>query len=111
MLRTTTILAVALAFLGACDIIDPPVPGSLLVEPTWVVLEVGQSAQVTVQILDQHGQPLDDPPRDFRPTWSVDDEHIATVDDDGLITALATGPTTVHVRAGRLRAEIGVRVQ
>ncbi|MDE6480399.1 MAG: Ig-like domain-containing protein, partial [Muribaculaceae bacterium] len=55
-------------------------------------LEVGDSYQLTVQIV-----PADATFQDLE--WWIDDETIAHITNDGLITVIGEGKTTIHVRS------------
>ncbi len=55
-------------------------------------LEVGDTFQLTAEII-----PADATYQDLE--WWVDDDAIATVDQNGMVTMLSEGETTVHVRS------------
>ncbi len=58
-------------------------------------IAIGDSVQVTVSVMNKE-QPVADP----KFTWSVEDETIASVDENGLITALKEGYTVVTCSYG-----------
>ena len=66
---------------------DPVPSGDYALDVSSVALKAGETKQITV--LDDKGQPVQSV------TYSSDDNSIATVSESGLITAVATGETTV----------------
>jgi peptidoglycan/xylan/chitin deacetylase (PgdA/CDA1 family)/type 1 fimbria pilin len=90
---------------GAAPVV--PVPTSLLLEPSAVVLEaIGQSEQVRARVLDQDGRPMPDVPAE----WVSDDPAVASVSPTGSVTAVANGATTIRVGAGDVEATLTVTV-
>jgi uncharacterized protein YjdB len=76
---------------SACDvtkILSPTGVQSVAVAPTLVQLTVGQTQQFTATIRP-------DSQSDKGVTWSVAPSGNATIDDKGLLTALAAGQATV----------------
>ena len=68
---------------------DVPVTG-VSVSPDEVTLEVGQTEQLAATI-----EPVD--ADNTNVTWTTSDAAIATVDESGLVTAIAPGETTITV--------------
>ena len=103
---------VALLALTACgDVQDvtepePPRAASLAISPVTVELGVpGETAELTVTVLDQHGNALSAP---F--TWTSDDASIISVDEEGVATAVSQGTATIRVVAGDLSAVVQASV-
>ena len=103
---------VALGALIACgDVQDvtepePPRAASLSVSPAAVELGVpGETAELTVTVLDQHGNAF---PAPF--TWSSEDASVISVNQDGRATAVARGTAAVRVVAGDLSAVVQASV-
>jgi Leucine-rich repeat (LRR) protein len=97
---TTLLMSVAALLLAACNI-DPgitpeptepamPVTTSVKVSPTELILVAGEASQLTALVIssDDHAAGI---------TWSSDAEHVATVDQTGLVTARTAGTATVTV--------------
>lgn len=62
------------------------------ITPTEIALDaVGDTRQASAAVSDANGNALPDAPV----TWAVDDESVATVDEDGLVTAMADGSATL----------------
>lgn len=92
-------LAALLLSAGACDddddIIQPPIIGSVTLEPAAATLSVGETAQLDATVLDTDGDPLPDEPVSF----TSSDEAVATVDADGVVTAVSPGAATITAEA------------
>ena len=63
-------------------------PASVLLGPP------GEEAQMTFEALDARGNVVDRPSA----TWTTADPAVATVSDDGLVTSVADGETTVEAK-------------
>ncbi|HKJ02741.1 MAG TPA: Ig-like domain-containing protein [Longimicrobiales bacterium] len=77
-----------------------PSPPSVVVLPAVAFL-VGAGRTVTLRATVGGGGPV---------TWTSATPNVATVDDSGLVTALATGTTTVTARSGGASADAQVEV-
>ena len=75
---------------------------SVTLEPTTLALKVGEKSTLTVAVLPENAS-------DKTIKWSSDDSSIATV-DDGTVTAVAAGETTVKASAGGKTATCKVSV-
>ncbi len=85
---------------------EPPRAASLSVSPATVELGVpGETAELTVTVLDQHGNAF---PVPF--TWSSEDASIISVNQDGLATAVDRGTAAIRVVAGDLSAVVQASV-
>ena len=87
-------LAGVAVVLAACA--DPPVPTSVTITPSSVVIEerVGQR-RLTASVRDQYGDPLPG----VRVTWSSSAQDVAAVDGDGTVRAVSNGGTTITAQA------------
>jgi len=68
---------------------------SITVTPTSTTLQVGATVQTVAAPLDSSGNPVSAPI-----TWSSSDITKATVDNSGLVTAIATGSATITAANG-----------
>jgi uncharacterized protein YjdB len=70
---------------------------------------VGTSVPLTCTLRDSRQRVVEN----LKPTWSSSDPKIATVSDDGVVTSVAPGTTTIVTKIGDLQgvSEITVRVQ
>ena len=85
---------------------EPPRAASLSVSPATVELGIpGETAELTVTVLDQHGNAF---PAPF--TWSSEDASVISVNQDGLATAVARGTAAIRVVAGDLSAVVQASV-
>ncbi len=81
-----------------------PIPvASITIEPSAAKLYVGGSVVLTPTVL-----PEDATYKDV--TWTSSDESIATVDQDGKVTAQALGNATITARCGEATAECMITV-
>ena len=67
---------------------------------------LGDTARLVAQALDANGNPV--PDTEF--AWSSDNDSVATVDAEGLVTATGNGSATVTATAGQLGADASVTV-
>ena len=81
--------------------------GRITVLPAAVTLmAVGETAQLTASVSDNNDVPI----TDVEVEWSSDDPAVATVDDEGLVTAAANGTTLITASAGSATATATVTV-
>ncbi len=81
--------------------------GSVVIEPTSATLmSLGETVQLTASVLDGNGQPV----AGDEVAWSSSDTAVATVSDQGLVTAVANGTAQITVRAGEVSASVPVTV-
>lgn len=99
------LLGVALA---ACKGSSEPtvVVGSVLVTPSTATRIPGETVQLTAQAKSATGTDL----AGVSFNWSSSNTSVATVDDNGLVTALTLGPTTITAEAGGKQATASVTV-
>ena len=73
-------------------VIEVPVD-EIVISPSTIILnEIGATEQATATVL-----PNDAADKSF--TWSIDDPTVASIDEDGNVTALAGGTTAIHATA------------
>ena len=94
----------ALFLLLACDQTvqpEPPKPSVVAVTPSaTTLLGVGETMQLTAEVQDQYGKPM--PSASVR--WTSDTPATATVDDQGVVTAVASGAATITAAVGDVQA-------
>ena len=74
-----------------------PVATSLTIEPASYTLEmIGATVQLAAVVRDQHDNVM----TDATVTWSSGDESVATVSDQGLVTAVGNGMAEISAQAG-----------
>ena len=77
--------------------VSEPVATSITIEPAAHTLEaIGATVQLVAVVLDQHEHVMED----VTVTWSSDDESVATVDENGLVTAVDYGMAEITAQAG-----------
>ena len=88
--------------------VDVPIVDLIVVTPSSGSLDaVKASILLEAQAFDQDGNPLEA----VLFEWTTSDETIATVDDDGLVAALANGTATVTASSGDEAGSASVEVQ
>ncbi len=99
------LLSGALA-LASCSKDDPaPVEvGEVKLDKTALTLTIGEEQSLTATVLPEDAQ-------DKTVAWSSSDTKIATVNDAGLVTAVAPGSATIKVTAGGKSATCTVTVE
>ena len=74
-----------------------PVPTSITIEPAAHTFEaIGDTLQLATVVLDQRENAM----MDVTVTWSSGDEAVATVDENGLVTAVDNGMAEITAQAG-----------
>lgn len=80
---------------------------SVVVNPAPIVLDaIGATQQAQVAAVDEHGNTI----TGRTPTWTSNNDAVATVSPSGLITAAGTGSTTVRATLDGVSGETGVTV-
>lgn len=83
-------------------------PARLRVTPTQLSFSfIGETAQVSASVVDARDNVIDMPVRFF----IAQNPAVATVEENGVVTAANNGHAVVIAEAGRLRAGVGVTVQ
>ena len=75
----------------ATVVVMPPGVASVRVTPTSAAITVGGTIHLQAATLDANGAPL----TGRAVTWASSNESIATVDDSGVVTGVATGADTI----------------
>ena len=87
---------------------DPQVPAEVELSSDQITfLAAGQSQQLTATVRDADGNTL----TDAAVTWSTDEDAIATVTADGLVTAQGPGTAELTATAGEATATAEIVVQ
>ena len=80
---------------------------SIAIDPQTVTLTaIGETVQLTATVLDRNEQPVDG----VAVSWISSDTGVATVDDEGLVTAVGNGSTEITARSGGASASVNVTV-
>ncbi|MDE6580561.1 MAG: Ig-like domain-containing protein, partial [Ruminiclostridium sp.] len=88
---------------ATCEVtVTVPVTGITL-DKTELSLEKGESAELTAAV-----EPED--ATDKTITWTSSDEKVATVDENGKVTAIAAGTATITAKAGDMSATCSITV-
>lgn len=88
------------------DIIIPIPPNRIELAPNPLSIGVSEDRTMTATVFDEDGTEI--PDADLN--WSIDDSGIATVDQNGVITGVSVGETTVTVESGGISASATVIV-
>lgn len=90
---------------ATCDFFVHCYPTGVAISPAVAEVNANNTLQFTANLL----------PADVTETldfqWSVADESLATIDENGLLTALAAGQTKVSVKAGEFTAEADLTIK
>ena len=78
--------------------------GSIILSQNALTMQPGETAQLTAKVLPETAE-------DKTVTWSTGDPAVATVSEDGLVTAVADGLTTITAQAGGKTATCTVKVK
>jgi len=105
---TATITATSGSASGTTTLSVVQEPDSIAVSEEEILLvEIGATEQLEVTLLDAGGAPIED----AEITWSSSDEAVATVSEDGVVTAVGSGTATVTAESGDHSATVEVQVQ
>jgi uncharacterized protein YjdB len=105
---TATITATSGSASGNVTLTVAQEPDSISInEEELLLVEVGGTEQLEVTLLDAGGAPI----QDADITWSSSDETVATVTQDGVVTAVGSGTATVTAESGDFSATVEVQVQ
>ena len=84
-----------------------PVATTVTIDPESHTLEaIGETVQLAAVVLDQDENVM----ADVAVTWSSGDEAVATVDADGLVTAVGNGMAEITARAGDAMGSASITV-
>ena len=104
---TVTITATAGSATGSAAVTVAQVASAVAVTPETVELTaLGATVQLSTVVLDENGHEL----VGAGVAWSNADPSVATVDDAGLVTAVANGTTTVTATSGSASGSAAVTV-
>jgi hypothetical protein len=106
-ITAVAVTAAALVLLASCS----PKPASLVIEPEKAVLDgSGSTLKLQAKVLDADGQPITE---GVDVTWFSTDSGIFKLDQDGTVTARASGEGEVEVEVvgTELKTTVPVRVK
>ena len=93
-------LAMVVGMISGCDKAEPVVEVTLTVDTEAIEMTVGDTVAIVYEVT----------PEDTEVTFASGDSEIATVDEDGCVTAVAEGETEVTVTAGEVVATVALIV-
>ena len=95
----------ALSFVGlqSCNSMEEVAVQSIAVSPEEKTVPVGESVQLSVVFTPENAT-------NQKVVWTTDDEAVATVDENGVVTAVAMGETMISALASGFRAQCRVTV-
>lgn len=100
-----TVTATAGSKSATCAVTVNPIPvESITLDPLSVTLALGETAQITATVL-----PADADNKTL--VWSSSDEKVATVDANGLVTAVTAGEAVITAAAGEVSATCSVTIK
>ena len=105
-------LALAVAVAGCADLaLDPSrVPTSMVISPADTLVTEGHPAKLTLQVLDQDGNPMEGPPLWAPPQWVSSDPDAVEIAPDGTLNTLGGGDLKVTARSAGLETSTGLRI-
>ncbi len=111
--RITILGLGAVLLLAGCDDspTEPPaapVPAEVVVAPETVTfVDIGETEELVVTVYDEDEEEISNPDV----TWSSSDEDVATVDEDGIVTATGNGHATISAESGDVTGSSEVIVE
>ena len=104
---TATITATSGSASGTASVTVAQTAAAATLTPDSVHLTaIGETAQLMAEVTDANGNAI----ADAAVSWSSADEAVATVDEAGVVTAVANGATTVTATSGDVSASAAVTV-
>ena len=105
---TTIITATSGGAVGQAAVtVEIPLPTRVSITPeTASLTSVGQTVQLTAVVRDSLGRPLPSEPV----TWSSGNDGVATVNSQGLVTAVGPGTAEITARSGNVTGTMTVSV-
>ncbi|UCC47733.1 MAG: Ig-like domain-containing protein [Gemmatimonadota bacterium] len=101
------VLLVGAAFLACDDDGGPPPVATVSVSPATATLaSVGETVQLTATALDRRDNPI----AGATFTWTTGDAGVASVDTDGLVTAVGNGTVAITATADDVSGDASVTV-
>ena len=83
-------------------------PSTIILSPDTAVLSsIGQRIRIDATVLDQDSRMI----ADATVFWRSDSDDIATVSDQGIVTAVSSGTTQINVRSGYATASATISVE
>ena len=91
------------------EVIVEPAPRELQLDPARATLERGDTLQMQLMFLEEDGSVEQNV--DHLTTWSTSDESVATVDQNGFVTAIKSGTCRITAAADGMTATCELTVQ
>lgn len=94
---------------GTASITVAQAPAAIVIEvdaEATTLTEIDQTLQLMASVSDANDHPIADP--DI--TWSSSDESVATVDEDGLVTAVSNGMADITATSGDVSQRVTITV-
>ena len=99
-----TITAACGGLSASCNVTVNPIPvSSIVLSETFVSLQIGEATTLTATVKP-------DDATNKTVTWTSSDEYVATVDQNGKVTAIRTGGAVIYAKAGDIQATCNVLV-
>ena len=93
---------------GSIEMTVMQVPASIVIDPEEATLAAaGDTVQLTATVSDRNGHTIED----AAVTWESGDDAIATIDDQGLVTATDSGTVEITARSGDASSTLSVTVK
>lgn len=111
-MRTLLRLApLLLTLFVACDTTAPaPVPSSIVLDRSSLVMDDGDTARISVTVLDQRGEPMDSLPASTPLVWTSSAPLVARV-ERGLVRGMGPGDAEIVATVGQAEATVAVQVK
>lgn len=87
-----------------CKFIVKKAVAAVTLDKTEATIKVDDTLQLTATIVPENAI-------ETKVTWTSDNEEVATVDENGLVTAIATGEAVITAEAGKMTATCKITVE
>lgn len=87
-------------------VVSPTEAGTINVSPASKTLSIGQTQQITTTVFDINTDQIANPTL----TWTSSNNNIATVDNNGLVSAIAAGSATITANSDNASTTVAITV-